>query len=269
MGTVDASSMPAAQALHVSNLPWDATPRDLYWLYTTMPGYLSGILKYDSAGGRHPIAFITFDSQQNAEVAMHASNGLPWAGGEPEGQRLRVALAKEVSKGQMRTDGAISVTGQPPTAATTIPQPYPGMPGAAARFAPYPGAPAPGYPPGYPPGTAEQHAAWSAAAAYDPASYGAAQALQSTKNAGTPSTTLFVRCGRPAPYEFNSQMIESLFMRQAPLPQKVSVRGGRAWVKYATIEEATTALPIYQGYLGPETDGSAIEISFARAETKA
>eukprot|EP00756_Hemistasia_phaeocysticola_P004535 Hpha_TRINITY_DN12873_c0_g3::TRINITY_DN12873_c0_g3_i1::g.24326::m.24326 len=300
--TAAAGARVGAQALHISNLPRDTTARDLYWLYTTMPGFLCGVLKYDSTGGRAPIAFATFDSYQNAEVAMHASNGLPHNGGEAADStsRLRVAMAREASTGAQRQDGHIQVIGAPvpPGGAAAYPggvNPYAAA--AAARYSPYPGAEAmyAAAPAGYDPHAAaaagyDPHAA--AAASYDAAFAGAPGGAAaypgavapypggappgypggggaSMKNVGAPSTTLFVRSGRPAPYEFNSSMIENLFMRQAPLPQKVSVRGGRAWVKYGTVEEATQAMHMFQGYIGPETDAGSIEISFARSETKA
>ena len=61
--------------LYLTGLPPDVTEREVYLLFVTIPGFKHGMLKF-STEGKGPMAFITFDNHENAEIARQATDGL-------------------------------------------------------------------------------------------------------------------------------------------------------------------------------------------------
>eukprot|EP01063_Lacrimia_lanifica_P033316 TRINITY_DN5885_c0_g1_i1.p1 TRINITY_DN5885_c0_g1~~TRINITY_DN5885_c0_g1_i1.p1 ORF type:complete len:278 (+),score=84.00 TRINITY_DN5885_c0_g1_i1:31-864(+) len=64
----------AISTLHVGGFPPDVTEREVYLLFVTTPGFLHGQLRFDTSGRHDPVAFVMFDTPQNAQAAMEVGN---------------------------------------------------------------------------------------------------------------------------------------------------------------------------------------------------
>eukprot|EP00755_Sulcionema_specki_P036024 Sspe_Gene.106108::Locus_83309_Transcript_1_1_Confidence_1.000_Length_692::g.106108::m.106108 len=60
--------------LHISGLPPDFRTRELYLLYRKQPGFKVGFVKYGE--GKLALAFVEFDTVENAKAALKATDGL-------------------------------------------------------------------------------------------------------------------------------------------------------------------------------------------------
>ena len=92
--------------LCVMGLPSNFTERELFWMFATFPGYCCGNIGYCGGSGNGPLAFVTFASKDEAEVALTRVNGLHW---EPQKVRVRVEFSYNACR-NVRRDGSVTST---------------------------------------------------------------------------------------------------------------------------------------------------------------
>eukprot|EP01062_Namystynia_karyoxenos_P017397 TRINITY_DN16397_c0_g1_i1.p2 TRINITY_DN16397_c0_g1~~TRINITY_DN16397_c0_g1_i1.p2 ORF type:complete len:333 (+),score=119.04 TRINITY_DN16397_c0_g1_i1:90-1001(+) len=289
---------PSPQTLHVSHLPFDFADRELWLLFTTMPGFMRGHIKYEQ--NRQPIAFVTFDSLENAQIAMGATNGLPWLGGNTDTQdKFRVGLAKTSAKinpnyNEVRITTQGPRPGMPAGSATQqggggTQGGYAGgmggmgsiMSGSSmfdssepARFHPYGGS-VPLGEGGIPMAGAQMGMAAFAGGGMGAmgmggmgmGAMGGMGGMGGGKGAQPAGQTTLYMTAHPT-FDFDEMSMNAFCIRYGPPPQKITIKGSRMWVKYASPEAADQAQKAMHGAVCPEAGGGCLNVQFARTDSR-
>ena len=86
------------KTLFVGGLPMDAKPREIYLMFRKFTGYQGSILKMQGKEGKAatPVAFVTFESREEAETAKSELHGVRFDESEPK--TLKIEFAKSNTK---------------------------------------------------------------------------------------------------------------------------------------------------------------------------
>ncbi|XP_078356728.1 RNA-binding protein with multiple splicing 2-like isoform X2 [Oculina patagonica] len=110
---VKSTSDDEVRTLFVSGLPIDVKPREIYLLFRGFKGYEGSLLKLtDKQGKPSPVAFVTFESREEAEEAKASLQGVRF---DPDvSQTLRLEFARSNTKVSKPVNKQAVLTSAPP-----------------------------------------------------------------------------------------------------------------------------------------------------------
>ncbi|XP_002157969.2 uncharacterized protein LOC100208163 isoform X1 [Hydra vulgaris] len=116
-------SQQEVRTLFVSGLPMDTKPREIYLMFRSYSGYQGSLLKLTGKEGKKatPVAFVTFENREQAEVCKAELQGIRF---DPE---LPTSIRIEFAKANTKVTKPVLI--RPPSISGTTIIPGPGFPG--------------------------------------------------------------------------------------------------------------------------------------------